>query len=86
MADDGVSIASSVSHYMYTDISAAFFEQARQKFQPYTNIMEYQVLDAEQDVTKQEGFELESYDLIVAQNVIHTTTDLIKTLAIFDVC
>lgn len=81
MADDGVSIASSVSHYMYTDISAAFFEQARQKFQPYTNIMEYQVLDAEQDVTKQEGFELESYDLIVAQNVIHTTTDLIKTLS-----
>ena len=81
MADDGVSIASSVSHYVYTDVSAAFFEQARQKFQPYTNIMEYQVLDAEQDVTKQEGFELESYDLIVAQNVIHTTTDLIKTLS-----
>jgi acyl transferase domain-containing protein/SAM-dependent methyltransferase len=81
IADDGVSIASSVSHYMYTDVSAAFFEQARQKFQPYTNIMEYQVLDAEQDITKQEGFELESYDLIVAQNVIHTTTDLIKTLS-----
>jgi acyl transferase domain-containing protein len=81
IADDGVSIASSVSHYMYTDISAAFFEQARQKFQPYINVMEYQVLDAEQDITKQEGFELESYDLIVAQNVIHTTTDLTKTLS-----
>ncbi|KAL7959326.1 hypothetical protein V8C34DRAFT_280434 [Trichoderma compactum] len=81
IADDGVSIASSVSHYMYTDISAAFFEQARQKFQPYTNIMEYRVLDAEQDTAKQEGFEVGSYDLIVAQNVIHTTTDLTKTLS-----
>ena len=81
IAEDGLSIESSVSHYMYTDISAAFFEQARQKFQPYTNIMEYRVLDAEQDITKQEGFELESYDLIVAQNVIHTTTDLIETLS-----
>jgi acyl transferase domain-containing protein len=79
--DDGVSIASSVSHYMYTDISAAFFEQARQKFQPYTNIMEYRVLDAEQDTAKQESFQVGSYDLIVAQNVVHTTTDLTKTLS-----
>jgi SAM-dependent methyltransferase len=66
---------------MYTDISAAFFEQARQNFQPYSNIMEYRVLDAEQDITKQEGFECGSYDLVVAQNVIHTTTDLTKTLS-----
>ncbi|KAJ4863148.1 KR domain-containing protein [Trichoderma breve] len=80
-ADDGASIASSVSHYMYTDVSAAFFEQARQKFQPYTNIMEYRVLDAEQDIAKQESFEVGSYDLVVAQNVIHTTTDLTKTLS-----
>jgi malonyl CoA-acyl carrier protein transacylase/SAM-dependent methyltransferase len=81
MADDGVSIASSVSHYMYTDISAAFFEQARQNFEPYANIMEYRVLDAEQDTAKQESFEVGSYDLIVAQNVVHTTTDLTKTLS-----
>lgn len=81
IADDGVSIASSVSHYMYTDISAAFFEQARQNFQPYTNIMEFRVLDAEQDIVKQEGFEVGSYDLIVAQNVVHTTTNLTKTLS-----
>lgn len=80
IGDDGASIASSVSHYMYTDVSAAFFEQARQNFQPYTNIMEYRVLDAEQDISKQE-FELGSYDLIVAQNVIHTTTNLVKTLS-----
>jgi acyl transferase domain-containing protein/SAM-dependent methyltransferase len=81
IADGGVSVASSVSHYMYTDISAAFFEQARQNFQPYTNIMEYRVLDAEQDIARQEGFELGSYDLVVAQNVVHTTTDLTKTLS-----
>jgi acyl transferase domain-containing protein len=81
IADSGVSITSSVSHYMYTDISAAFFEQARQNFQPYTNIMEFRVLDAEQDITKQEGFEVGSYDLVVAQNVIHTTTDLTQTLS-----
>jgi acyl transferase domain-containing protein/SAM-dependent methyltransferase len=80
IGNDGVSVASSVSHYMYTDISAAFFEQARQNFQPYTNIMEYRVLDAEQDIAEQEGFEVGSYDLIVAQNVVHTTSDLVKTL------
>lgn len=81
IADDGVSINSSVANYMYTDISAAFFEQARQNFQPYANIMDYRVLDAEQDIAKQEGFEVGSYDLVVAQNVVHTTTDLIKTLS-----
>lgn len=77
---DGISVTSSVSHYMYTDISASFFEEARENFQAYSGIMEYAVLDAELDVSVQE-FEIGSYDLVVAQNVIHATENLVSTLS-----
>ncbi|CAK4031885.1 polyketide synthase [Lecanosticta acicola] len=79
LAEDGRVLRSSVVQYTYTDISAAFFEKAREKLKAYHGIMDYKVLDAEKDVGMQ-GFDLGSYDLIVAQNVIHATADLKSTL------
>jgi hypothetical protein len=53
--------------YTYTDISAGFFVQAKERFKNVQS-MEYAVLDVSQDSAEQ-GFELGSYDLIIATNV-----------------
>lgn len=53
--------------YTYTDISAGFFVQAKERFKNVQS-MEYAVLDVSQDPAEQ-GFELGSYDLIIATNV-----------------
>lgn len=70
----------SIASYTYTDISSAFFEKAREKFKAHDGIMEYRVFDGEQDPIKQ-GYESRSYDLVVAQNVVHATSSLKSTLS-----
>jgi acyl transferase domain-containing protein len=55
--------------YTYTDISAGFFIAAKERFKDYANI-EYAVLDITKDPVEQ-GFEAESYDLVLAANVSH---------------
>ncbi|KAJ4346503.1 uncharacterized protein N0V89_010432 [Didymosphaeria variabile] len=66
------------SKYHYTDISAGFFPTAKEKFKDFTGI-EYSVLDVSKDVVEQ-GFELETYDIVVASNVLHATPSLHGTL------
>ncbi|KAL9122567.1 MAG: hypothetical protein Q9187_000881 [Circinaria calcarea] len=80
LSPDGVMTASRIETYTFTDISSAFFEKAKEKFKSYGDIMEYKVLDAEKGVTEQR-FELGTYDFVVAQNVIHATSDLHSTLS-----
>lgn len=53
--------------YTYTDISAGFFVAAKNRFQDYAGI-DYAVLDISKDPIEQ-GFEANSYDLILASNV-----------------
>ncbi len=65
--------------YTFTDISPLFLNKARQKFSEY-NFIEYRALDIEQDPTAQ-GFEPNRYDLILATNVLHATSDLRKTVS-----
>jgi acyl transferase domain-containing protein/SAM-dependent methyltransferase len=77
-SEDGV-FSSSVSTYTFTDISSAFFEKAKEKFKKYRDIMEYKVLDIEKE-PDEAGFELGSYDIVIAQNVVHATTNLKRTL------
>lgn len=78
-SDDG-KFSSSVGVYTFTDISSAFFEKAKEKFKDYLDIMEYKVLDIEKEPDK-EAFELGSYDIVIAQNVIHATTNLRRSLS-----
>ncbi|KAJ3577384.1 hypothetical protein NPX13_g3183 [Xylaria arbuscula] len=66
------------SQYMFTDISAGFFSQARERF-PYAANIDFQVLDISKEPLAQ-GFAAESYDLILAANVIHATPYLVETL------
>ena len=56
------------AEYVFTDISAEFFENARVKYKQFENRMTYATLNIEQDPLEQ-GFEEETYDLIVASNV-----------------
>ncbi|KAK8009898.1 hypothetical protein PG990_008863, partial [Apiospora arundinis] len=65
--------------YAYTDISVGFFEKARKKFAFAEKHMRFAKLDLEICPSLQ-GFELGSYDVILACNVIHTTSDLMKCL------
>jgi hybrid polyketide synthase/nonribosomal peptide synthetase ACE1 len=65
--------------YTYTDISAAFFEEAKEMFKSDSEKMIFKTLDAEKDI-KEQGFEEGTYDLIIAGNVIHATAHLETTL------
>jgi hypothetical protein len=64
---------------MYTDISPAFFEAARAEFAEFEGRMFFKTLDLEREVGSQ-GFELGSYDIFIATNVFHATSNLEQTL------
>ncbi|KZF19523.1 hypothetical protein L228DRAFT_214821 [Xylona heveae TC161] len=78
-ADSSASGSSKLASYTYTDISAGFFEKAKAKFKPWTNLMHFKTLNIEKDPAKQ-GFEAGSFDIILAANVLHATQDLRHTL------
>lgn len=66
------------SSYMFTDISAGFFPQAKERF-AYASNMDFKVFDITKDPFEQ-GFKESSYDLILAPNVIHATACLKESL------
>ncbi|KAL8690546.1 MAG: hypothetical protein Q9224_004381, partial [Gallowayella concinna] len=68
-----------MSSYTYTDVSVGFFEQAAEVFAAYREKMTFKVLDIEKAPATQ-GFELYSYDFVVASNVLHATVSLKHTL------
>lgn len=67
--------------YTYTDISPSFFETAATKFGKWKagGVIEFKTLDIDRDVEEQ-GFDLASYDLIIAANCLHATSDITKTM------
>jgi len=68
----------SYSCYTFTDISAGFFPAAQERFS-YAQNLEFKVLDISRD-PKEQGFEPETYDLVLAANVVHATPCLRETL------
>jgi len=67
------------SKYVYTDVSPAFFEGAKSKFQRFTTRMEFLTLDLETDMIIQ-GFNANSYDMVIAGGVLLATTNLSRSL------
>lgn len=65
------------SKYTFTDVSAGFFPNAKERFSKAPN-MEYRVLDISDGLPP--DFEVSSYDVIIAANVVHATPCLNKTL------
>ncbi|GLB23232.1 type I Iterative Polyketide synthase (PKS) [Aspergillus tubingensis] len=66
------------SSYTFTDISAGFFAKAKEHFRNFPGMI-YQTFDISKDPEDQ-GFALESYDLIIASNVVHATPNISTTL------
>ncbi|CAJ2504945.1 Uu.00g123390.m01.CDS01 [Anthostomella pinea] len=66
--------------YTYTDISPAFFENARDKYDnTFPGRFQLKTFDIENEASK-EGFQPGSYDMIIAGSVLHATRDLNATL------
>ncbi|MBW4428338.1 MAG: amino acid adenylation domain-containing protein [Nostoc desertorum CM1-VF14] len=65
--------------YTYTDISAFFSNLAKEKFREYS-FVEYKRLDIDQNPQEQ-GYQLQSFDVIVAANVLHVARNLKTTLS-----
>jgi len=65
-------------HYTFTDIGGALVSRAKTEFSDYRNIA-FSTFDLEQDPQEQ-GFETESFDIIIGANAIHATSDLRATL------
>jgi SAM-dependent methyltransferase len=72
-------IGQSFRSYTYTDISAAFFENAATNFSQHRERMIFKTFDAEKEPIPQ-GYAEGTYDLIVAFFVIHATSDLERAL------
>jgi microcystin synthetase protein McyG len=67
------------SEYIFTDVSPIFLSNAKRKFSAYSRAR-YEILDIENDPIAQ-GFKANNYDVIVASNVLHATSDLRLTLS-----
>jgi len=66
------------TEYVFTDLSHMFMLKAQQRFTNYP-FVQYKILDIEQDPADQ-GFNLNSFDIIIASDVIHATRDLSVSL------
>ena len=66
--------------YVFTDISAGFFAEAENRFRDSGAPIVYRPLDIERDPAAQ-GFELHTYDMVIAVNVLHATRNLGETLS-----
>ncbi|GAB2703591.1 SDR family NAD(P)-dependent oxidoreductase [Nocardia thraciensis] len=64
--------------YVFTDISSAFFPQARDRFAAY-DYLTYRTFDIEHDPAEQ-GIAADSFDMVIASNVLHATADLTATV------
>ena len=65
--------------YCYTDISTGFFNEAKETFRAHEAKMTFKALDIEKDIVDQ-GFEEQSYDLLIANLVVHATKNLEHTM------
>ncbi|KAK8225326.1 beta-ketoacyl synthase domain-containing protein [Phyllosticta capitalensis] len=72
--------SSKATRYFFTDISPGFLAKASERFSKDASIMEFGTCNIENDPLEQ-GFQPESFDLIVCANVLHATKSIQETLA-----
>lgn len=66
------------TEYVFTDLSHMFMLKAQQRFSGFP-FVQYKIMDIEKDPAEQ-GFDLNTFDIIIASDVIHATRDLSVTL------
>ena len=69
-----------IAEYCYTDISQAFLLYARKTYGPDHPFLSYQVWNVEQPPHAQ-GLEEGGYDIVIAANVLHATSNIRRTVA-----
>jgi hybrid polyketide synthase/nonribosomal peptide synthetase ACE1 len=67
------------SMYTFTDISTAFFDKAEEKFEAYSNRINFKALDMDTNIEEQ-GFTESSFDVVMAGIVLHATGDIERAL------
>lgn len=67
------------TEYYFTDNGPSFLQAAQDRFHEEFPFVEYKIFDCEKSPEAQ-GFEPNHFDIVVASNVIHATTDLKATL------
>jgi malonyl CoA-acyl carrier protein transacylase/SAM-dependent methyltransferase/NAD(P)-dependent dehydrogenase (short-subunit alcohol dehydrogenase family)/acyl carrier protein len=72
--------SSSCSSYTYTDVSPAFLGPAKEKFKQYADKMIFKVFDMDKEPSEQ-GYQHESFEVIIAANVLHASADVKGVLA-----
>ena len=65
--------------YVFTDVSSGFFEKSQEMLKEWGPLVAFQKLDIEKDPLGQ-NFEPESFDVIVAAQVLHATARISQTL------
>ncbi|WP_157906712.1 SDR family NAD(P)-dependent oxidoreductase [Sorangium cellulosum] len=68
-----------VGTYTYTDVSKAFLLHAEDAYGAGRPYLRYRLLDIQQPLEAQ-GLSLGTYDIVIAANVLHATTDIRTTL------
>lgn len=71
---------SGFERYDFTDVSPGFFPRARERFAAWGDKINYKPLDIEKDVASQ-GFAENSYDLVIAVEVLHATKNMENTMS-----
>ncbi|MFT7691649.1 MAG: acyl transferase domain-containing protein/acyl carrier protein [Candidatus Latescibacterota bacterium] len=71
-------LAAERTEYVFTDVSRLFTSKAEVRFADYS-FVHCEVLDIERDPVEQ-GFAANSFDVVVAANVLHATCDIEQTL------
>ncbi|KAG5806456.1 hypothetical protein H9Q71_008972 [Fusarium xylarioides] len=68
-------LGSAFSTYTYTDVSGGFFDTAQERFKDFADRMIFKTFDMNMSPGSQ-GFTEGTYDLILASNVLHATSEL----------
>lgn len=66
--------------YDFTDNSSDLFDHAREKLQNFSSAVEFRLLDIEKEPVDQ-GFKHGSYDIVLACNSLHNTSNISSTLS-----
>ncbi|HEX2925745.1 MAG TPA: methyltransferase, partial [Ruminiclostridium sp.] len=65
--------------YVFSDVSTAFIENARQRYKKDYPFVSYKCLDIEKNIIGQ-AINEEEYDIIIASNVLHATKNISDTV------
>lgn len=74
-----ISLYSNSIQYVYTDISKAFITFAKRMFENLYSFISFSLLNIEKDLQSQ-GYEANDFDIVIAVNILHATTNIRNTL------